>query len=367
MSQMTATAAVLHEFGGPLQIEEIRFDELERHEVRIRVRASGICRSDLTVAATNHGFPVPLLLGHEVSGVVEEVGAGVQGLSVGDHVVGCPVNHCGRCDSCRSGRPFQCSNHGATQRAAGLPARVTSGGSPATQFIGIGGFATHAVLHENLVVRVPAEVPFEIACLLGCGVSTGLGAVLNTARVQHGDSVLVVGCGGVGLNAIQGARLAGARRIIGLDTNDAALDLALQLGATDVVNAREDDPVARVRAANGGEGVSHAFEVIGLPQTLDTALDALRTGGQVYLVGVQKPDAVLGIPFRHFFAQKSVHGVAMGSSIPHLHIPEYADLYLQGRLQLEPLVANRIALHEVNDGFERLRRGGVARSVIVFD
>lgn len=367
MGTTTATAALLHRLGDPLQLQEVLLDALGRLEVRIRVRASGICRSDLTVSNADHGFPLPLILGHEIAGIVEEVGHGVRGLRPGDHVVGCPVNQCGTCDSCRSGQPFRCSNHGATQRQPEGHARVTVGGEKATQFIGIGGFSTHLVMHENLVVRVPKEIPFDVACLLGCGVSTGLGAALNSARVQHGDTVLVVGCGGVGLNVVQGARLAGARRIIAIDKNAQALELALQLGATDVINADSKDPVGQVKEITGGTGATHAFEVVGLPQTLEMAMEALGTGGKAYLIGVQKPDEVLGIPFRHFFQQKSVHGVAMGSSIPHIHIPEYADLYLQGRLQLDALVVNRISLSEVNDGLNRLREGGVARSVIVFD
>lgn len=361
------TAAVLHELGGELSVETVSVAAPAAHEVLVAVRASGICRSDLTVSSRDHGFPLPLLLGHEVAGVVEAVGSEVRGLAPGDHVVACPVNHCGACEECRAGTPFLCSNHGATARTAGDPARVTVDGERVTPFIGIGGFSTTALMHENLVVRIPNEIPFDVACLLGCGVATGLGAALNTADIRHGDTVLVVGCGGVGLNVVQGARLAGARRIIALDLNADALELAVQLGATDVIGADVADPVARVRELTGGKGVSHAFEVIGLPQTLATAMGALRKGGSAYLVGVQRPDAVLEFPFKDFFEQKSVHGVAMGSTIPHVHIPEYAELYLQGRLQLDPLVANRITLSEINDGFNRLRQGGVARSVIVFD
>ncbi len=366
MTETTATAAVLRELGSPLAIEEIRLDSPASHEVRVRVRASGICRSDLTVSGTDHGFPLPLLLGHEIAGVVEEIGSEVSELRPGDHVVACPVNQCGLCGECRSGRPFRCERR-TNGRAPGEAPRVTVGGERATQFIGIGGFADRMVIHENQLVRIPDEVPFEIACLLGCGVATGLGSALNTGRVGTGDTVLVVGCGGVGLNVVQGARLAGAQRVIALDRNPDALRLALEMGATDVVSADDEDPAAAVRTITGGAGVSHAFEVIGLPQTLDLALEALRKGGVAYLVGVQKPDAVLGIPFRHFFEQKAVRGVAMGSSNPHIDLPKYADLYLQGRLQLDPLVANRISLEEVNGGFDRLREGGLARSVILFD
>jgi len=363
---MTAEAAVLHALGAPLEIERVRLSAPRADEVLVRVEASGVCRSDLTVSRVENGFPLPLLLGHEVAGVVERVGSSVTSVRPGDHVVACPVNHCGRCRSCRTGEPFRCADHGATQRAPGDEPRVAVGDRPVAPFIGIGGFASHALLHENLIVPVPRELPFDVACLLGCGVSTGLGAALNTADVRHGDTVLVIGCGGVGLNVVQGARLAGARRIIAADRNPEALDLAALLGATDVIDAGEVDVATAARALTGGEGVSHAFEVIGIPSTVGQAMDALRKGGTAYLVGVQRPDEVLGVPFRHFFEQKGVRGVAMGSSIPHVHIPEYADLYLQGRLQLDPLVAQRISLADVNDGLDRLTRGGVARAVIGF-
>ncbi|GGH42332.1 zinc-binding dehydrogenase [Microbacterium album] len=359
------TAAVLHGLGERLVLEEVRWSEPAPQEVLVRIEASGICRSDLTVSRIDNGFPLPLILGHEIAGVVERVGSAVTSLSPGDHVVACPVNHCGRCRSCRIGEPFRCSDHAATQRRADEEPRVSADGRSLTQFIGIGGFSTHTVMHENLVVRVPRELPFHVACLLGCGVATGLGAALHSARVGPGDTVLVIGCGGVGLNVVQGARLAGARRIIAVDRNPAALALATELGATEALQADEVDVVAAVKEITGG-GVSHAFEVIGVPDTVGQAMDALRKGGTAYLVGVQRPDAVLGIPFRHFFEQKGIRGVAMGSTVPHVHIPEYADLYLQGRLYLDALVANRIPLADVNDGFDRLLDGALARSVIEF-
>lgn len=364
---MQATAAVLHDFGAPLIIEQIQLAAPASHEVRVRIRASGVCGTDYTVADTGFGFPVPILLGHEISGVVEEIGSEVKGIEVGDQVVACPVNHCGRCENCLTGKPVLCLNHGSTVRPPGETPRVAVGAQPVAQLIGIGGFAEQIVLHENLVVPISKEIPFEVACLLGCGVATGLGTVLNAARVQHGDTVLVVGCGGVGLNAVQGARIAGARRIIALDRSQDALDLALKFGATHGIHADDNDPVAQVKALTGGQGVTHAFEMIGLPQTLELSLAALRNGGSVYLVGFYEPGSNLSIPSKHFFDRKSIHGVTMGSTIPKVHIPEYADLYLQGRLKLDELVANRITLAEVNDGLDRLRSGGIARSVILFD
>jgi len=367
MTGFTASAAVLLEGGAPLELREVRYDALAAHEVLVRVVASGVCRSDLTVSGGGHGFAPPLLLGHEVSGVVERVGDAVTGVEAGDHVVACGVGGCGRCRSCRLGRPFQCLDRGATQRAPGQAPRATVDGEAATQFMGVGGFGTHVVTHESILVRMPAGMPHEAACLLGCGVATGLGAALHSARLRHGDTAVVIGCGGVGLNVVQGARLAGARRIIAVDTNPAALELAALLGATDTLNALEEDVPAAVREITGGLGATHAFEVIGRPETVQQGMASLGKGGTLYLIGAQRPDAVIGIPFGHFFEQKGVRGIAMGSTVPQVHIPEYADLYLQGRLQLDPIVASRIPLADVNLGFDRLRQGAAARSVIVFE
>lgn len=367
MSGFSASGMILREFGARLEPAEIRYDDLAPHEVLVRVMASGVCRSDLTVSGASHGFPVPLILGHEVSGIVERIGSAVTTLEVGQQVVACSVSNCGQCRNCRLGQPYRCLDRGATQRRAGERPRAEVDETAATQFLGIGGFATHTVLHERITVPLPRHVPHDVACLLGCGVATGVGSALHTARIRHGDTVVVIGCGGVGLNVVQGARLAGALRIIAVDTNPAALALATQLGATDVLDAREADVPAAVWQLTGGLGASHAFEVIGRPSTVQQGLESLGKGGSLYLVGVQNPGDVLGIEFRHFFEQKGIRGVAMGSTVPHVHIPEYAELYLQGRLQLDAIVANRIALDDVNAGFDRLRAGEAARSVVTFE
>lgn len=364
---MKATAAVLYEYDQPLTMTEVFYAPLADHEVLIEVRASGVCRSDLSVSLEDHGFSLPMILGHEVAGIVTEVGAGVQSLAVGDHVVACPVNHCGKCTNCRTGKPYRCLHPETTMRGNGDDSRVSIDNESVTQFIGIGGFATHTVVHENLAVAVSHEVPFAIAALLGCGVLTGMGAALNTADIRRGDTVAVIGCGGVGLNVIQGARLAGAQRIIAVDRNPEAIALALELGATHGVDPREQDLVTVVMEATNGVGVTHAFEVVGLPETVHQAMDCLEVGGTVYLVGVQAVGTHLELPWQHFFNQKGIRGLAMGSSIPHVHIPRYADLYLQGRLQLDQLVANRIRLEDINEGLARIKHGALARSVITFD
>lgn len=364
---MKVTAAVLYEHGSPLEMAEVTYAPLDKHEVLIEVHASGVCRSDLSVSLEDHGFPLPMIPGHEVSGIVIEVGSDVQSVAAGDHVVACPVNHCGKCPNCRLGKPYQCVLPESTLGRNGDAHRVALGHSSVTQFIGIGGFATHTIVHENLAVPVSPDVPFEIAALLGCGVSTGMGAALNTADIRRGETVVVIGCGGVGLNVIQGARLAGAQKIIAVDRNPAAVSLAIELGATHGVDPVEGDVVAAVLDATDGIGVTHAFEVVGLPETVHQAMDCLEIGGTAYLVGVQAVGTHLEIPWQHFFKQKGIRGLAMGSSIPHVHIPRYAELYLQGRLQLDRLVANRIRLEDVNDGLARIKQGALARSVITFD
>lgn len=360
----TATAAVADAVGAPLDVRDVTLSLPLAHEVLIKVEASGVCRSDLTVSSADHGFPLPMILGHEIAGTVERVGSSVISVRPGDTVVACGVSQCGQCTNCRLGEPYRCRNRSIASRGPGDDPRVLDGTTRVGQFMNIGGLASHTVVHENLVVPVPAEVPPEAACLLGCGVATGLGAALNSAKVARGDTVVVLGCGGVGLNIVQGARMGGARRVIAVDMNPEALELATVMGATDTLNAAETDVPEGVREITGGVGASHAFEAIGLATTVRQGMDALAVGGTLYLVGVQSPGSSLEIPFSHFFQQKSVRGIAMGSTVPHVHIPEYADLYLQGRLQLDPIVANRIRLDQVNDAFDRLRNGVAARSIV---
>ncbi|HEV7948912.1 MAG TPA: Zn-dependent alcohol dehydrogenase, partial [Glaciihabitans sp.] len=323
---------------------------------------------DLHIAENDFGFPMPSVLGHEIAGVVEAIGPDVSEFAVGDHVVGCLVSHCGHCDKCQSGRSFMCRNASETQRGADQPPRLTRDGAPVTQFSELGGFAEYSLAHENNLVAVSPQIPFDKAALLGCGVVTGAGAVINTAAVRVGDTVAVIGCGGVGLSAIQGAAIAGARRIIAIDLQPAKLELALKFGATDTVNPADGDVVEQVKALTGGDGVNHSFEVIGLKITAMQALQVLAKGGGAYLIGMQKPGTILEIdPFGELLMeQKSIRGVYMGSTNFKLDIPLYADLYLQGRFNLDDLVSQTITLDEINEGYDDLRKGEVARSVITF-
>ena len=358
-------AAVLDGVGQPFQVQDIDIADPIGREVLIDVRASGLCHSDMHVAETNVGFPMPALLGHEIAGVVAEVGPDVTEFRVGDHVVSSPIHSCGHCRGCLTGRPYQCRHPQETQRIPGQGPRLSRNGEALTQFIGVGGFAERVLVHENTVVSVSKDIPFDRAALLGCGVVTGAGAAINSARIRPGDTVAVIGCGGVGLNVIQGAALAGARRIIAIDLQPAKLELAKVFGATDLVNAGDGDSVQAVKDLSGG-GVTCAFEVIGLKQTAMDAVAMLDIGGTAFLIGVQKPETRLEVtPFGDLMGkQKGIRGVAMGSTNLKIDIPMYAELYLQGRFKLDELVSRHISLDQINEGYDLLRGGSVARSVI---
>ncbi|QTG81299.1 Zn-dependent alcohol dehydrogenase [Arthrobacter crystallopoietes] len=358
-------AAVIEAVGAPFEVQDVTIAGPQGHEVLVEVKASGLCHSDLHVASANVGFPLPAVLGHEVAGVVTAVGPDVTGFRVGEHVVTSPVHSCGRCRGCLTGKPYQCRVPQHTQRPREAQPRLSRGTDPLTQFIGVGGFAEQVLVHENTVVSVPHDLPFDRAALLGCGVVTGAGAALNTARLRPGDTVAVIGCGGVGLNVIQGAALAGAQRIIAVDLQSAKLDLAREFGATDTVNAAEVDSVQAVLDTTRG-GVTHAFEVIGLKATAENAIAMLDVGGTAYLIGVHQPGATLNVtPFGDLMGrQKGIRGVAMGSANIKVDIPMFADLYLQGRFKLDELISQRISLAEIDHGYELLRGGAVARSVI---
>lgn len=358
-------AAVVSEVKGAFEVLEITIDNPAPQEVLIDVRASGLCHSDLHVASNDVGFPMPAVLGHEVAGIVVAVGSEVTQVSVGDHVVTSPVHSCGTCIGCRTGRPYQCRVPSHTSRAPGSKPRLSLDGTALTQFIGVGGFAEQVLVHQNTVVPVPREIPFDRAALLGCGVVTGAGAAINTARIRPGDTVAVIGAGGVGLNVIQGARLAGAARIIAIDLSPAKLELATVFGATDVINGADADSVAEVLKVTGG-GVTHSFEVIGLKPTSEQAVAMLEVGGTAYLIGVHQPGSAINVtPFGDLMGkQKGIRGVAMGSSNIAVDIPMYANLYLQGRFKLDELVSAHISLDQIEEGYKSLRSGAVARNVI---
>jgi S-(hydroxymethyl)glutathione dehydrogenase/alcohol dehydrogenase len=357
-------AAVLNQIPGPLEVTEVDVDAPGPREVLVRVAASGLCHSDLHFMEGKYHRETPLVLGHEASGVVEAVGREVAGLRPGDHVVACLSVFCGRCEFCLSGRPHLCEAP-ERERADDQPPRLSRGGEKVHQFARLGAFAEQMLVHEHALVKIRADMPLDQAALIGCGVTTGVGAVLNTANVPLGSRVAVIGCGGIGLSAVQGAALAGASRIIAVDTLAWKLDLASRFGATDLIDASEEDPVERVRALTGG-GVEYSFEAIGLKSTAEQAFAMLRRGGTATLIGMIPEGEAIELPGSEFMQEKKVQGSSMGSNRFRLDIPTYVDLYLAGKLKLDELISARIGLDEVNEGYERLKQGAVARSVIVF-
>lgn len=366
MSGTPVRAAVVSELGGGFHVEDLVVDEPRGREVLVEVRAAGLCHSDLAFAENDFGTVLPAVLGHELAGVVVALGPDAARVSVGDHVVGSLVRACGECAVCVGGAPFRCPNRMPLLRSTDDPPRLRRrDGTPVTAALGTAACASRALVHENQLVTVPREVPFAQAAILGCGVITGMGAVLNTARVSPGESVAVVGLGGVGLNAVSGARVAGASTIVAIDRAPEKLELARRFGASHVVDASVEDPVAAVRDLTAG-GVAHAFEVVGLEATTQQAVRMTAVGGTTYLVGLHKPGAVLGLDVMAdlMVPQRSIVAVYMGSSDIHRDIPRYAQLYLDGSLDLDDLVAEEIALDGIDAGFALMRTGRAARSVV---
>ncbi len=357
-------AAVLWQVNEPLSIEEVDIDRPRGQEVLLRTGASGVCHSDLHFVEGSYSHPLPVVLGHEAAGTIEDVGEAVTYVRPGDRVITCLSVFCGHCDMCLSGRPVLCSREGL-MRGRGEPPKLTRSGERLHQFLRLSSFAEKMLVHQNAVVRVDDDVPFEQLALIGCGVTTGLGAVLNTARVAPGSTVAVIGCGGVGLSAVQGARLAGALRIIAVDTVETKLATAMQLGATDVVDASSSDPVARVRALTGG-GVDYSFEALGSKRTAEQAFEMLRSGGTATVVGMIPEGTRIELEGSAFLDEKRIQGSNMGSNRFRTDMPRYVELYRQGRLKLDEMVTQTMALDEINRAFDEMKSGSVNRSVIVF-
>ena len=363
------TAAVLPGIEQPLDVhDDIELAPPGPGEVKVRIVASGVCHSDLSVQNGTIPLPTPMVLGHEGAGIVEELGDGVSSLSVGDHVVLSFVPNCGECFYCSRGQGYLCEK-GAMQAAGGLldgTTRLSRDGAPLHQMACCGTYANYAVVPEISAVKVDDEVDLKYAALIGCGVLTGVGAALNTASIRPGDSVAVVGCGGVGLNVIQGAKIAGAERIIAIDMFDTKLKMAEQFGATDLVNAGEGDPVMQVMSLCGGRGADTAFEVIGLGPTIEQTINMTRNGGEAILVGVPRMDVMLNLnaAFTFLYLAKTVKGCWYGSSNVREDVPKLIGLYKEGKLKLEELVSREIGVDGVNEAFEAMGSGEVARSLI---
>jgi S-(hydroxymethyl)glutathione dehydrogenase/alcohol dehydrogenase len=326
---------------------------------------SGVCHSDLHVVQGIHPTELPIVLGHEGAGIVEEVGPGVVGLAPGDHVLLTWLPYCGRCRYCIRGWPNRCENvawYDSTMEDGTCRFRLN--GQPVHHY-NTSSFAERSVVPAQTAVKVDPDLPLAELALMGCAVMTGVGAVVNTARVRPGDTVAVVGCGGVGLNVVQGARIAGAAAIVAVDVVPAKLELARELGATHAVDAGSEDPVAAVRDLVPG-GVDFAFEALGRPETIETAIALTGRGGQAVLIGMAPPDARIPLDaLTTTLEERSVRGSWYGSCVPLRDLPLLVDLYRDGRLRLDPLIT-RCTLDDVNDAFARMEAGETARSLIVY-
>lgn len=358
-------AAVLEEFGQPLVIQDLTIRDPGPQEVLLHTAAVGLCHSDLHYLQGMRKFPLPGVLGHEVSGVVAAVGAGVRDLQVGDHVVGALSVFCGTCKQCLGGRFALCMDTEVKQ-PPGQAKRLARAQQDVSQVFNLSGFAEQMLVHRNALVKIRKDMPLDRAALLGCAVITGTGAVFRNAQVTAGSSVAVVGCGGVGLAAINGAKIAGAAQIIAVDTMPGKLELARRFGATHGVLASDGDVVARVVELTQG-GVEFSFECIGIPATLEQCFRMLQPGGTATVVGLFAPGMKASIEGSEFFLEKKLKGSALGSARIREDIPRLVELYLQGRLNLDDLVSRRIRLDDINEGFAAMTRGEVARSVVVFD
>ncbi|BAN26515.1 zinc-dependent alcohol dehydrogenase family protein [Caballeronia insecticola] len=375
---MKIKAAVLQEMGAatpyadtrPLKIEEIDLAPPGPGEVRIKIAAAGLCHSDLSVINGDRPRPMPMALGHEASGVVEELGAGVTDLQVGDHVVVVFVPSCGHCAPCAEGRPALCEPGAAANGAGTLLSgerRLTRGGKALNHHLGCSVFAEYATVSRRSVVKIDRSVPLDEAALFGCAVLTGVGAVVNTAQVRAGASVAVIGLGGVGLAALLGAHAAGARQIIAIDLSDAKLEQARALGATHTVNAGHDTALEQIRELSAG-GVEFAFEFAGSIRALDLAYRITRRGGMTVTAGLPPSTALWPLPAVSLVAEeRTLKGSYIGTCVPSRDIPRYVDLYAQGRLPVNKLLTGRLKLDEINRGFDLLHEGKAIRQVVVFD
>ncbi len=358
-------AAVLREINQPLQIEDIQHGNPAPREVLVRTVAAGVCHSDLHFQNGSYPYPLPAVLGHESAGIVEAVGSDVTYVKPGDHVITCLSAFCGHCEYCLTGHMSLCREP-ELQRPMDQPQRLTKADENLWQFLNLSSFAEYMLVHEHAIAKIRDDMPLDRAALIGCGVTTGVGAVIHTARVEPGSSVAVIGCGGVGLSAINGADIAGAARIIAIDTLDSKLDLARKFGATDVINAKQTDAIQAVRELTGG-GVHYSFEAIGLKQTAEQSFKMLRRGGTATIIGMIPVGTHIELHGPEFLMERKLQGSNMGSNRFRVDMPRFVDFYLQGKLHLDDMISGRIKLEDVNSALDALKTGEVARNVIVFE
>ena len=363
-------AAVLHAPKTPIVTETVTARELQPHDVLVRIKAAGLCHTDLEVSEGQLRYPLPIVLGHEAAGIVEAVGAAAKGIATGEHVILSWNPHCGHCFYCDRDLPILCETYLREGPKAvgfdGAPtARLKSGGE-VKQLMFLGAFGEYCIVHDHQAIPVPSELPFDRACLIGCGVMTGVGAALNIADIGYGDTVMVIGCGAVGLSAVQGARLAGAGDIVAVDLDPAKLGLAEKLGAAFCIDARRDDPVVLMKQRTGGRGADIVLEAAGSPKGFALSLEAVRPGGEVVWLGKTDVEAEIGLRWGALMAEKRIRRSSYGAARPARDFPLLARAYLDGKLKLDEMITRHIALDEINAGFADLKSGEAIRSVIVF-
>ena len=375
---MKTRAAVLYEMGlptpyaesKPLKIETLELDEPKQNEVLVKVRAVGLCHSDLSVINGSRPRPTPMALGHEAAGEIIQVGENVTSFKEGDHVVCTFIPSCGHCIPCREGRPALCENGAKSNNEGEMlegGMRLHLNDKTIYHHLGVSGFAEHVVVSVNSIVKVDASIPFEEVALFGCAVITGVGAVINTAHVKPGSSVAIVGLGGIGLNALLGAKLAGAREIIAVDINPEKLASAKKLGATAIFNSSEQDTADEIKSFTHG-GVDYAFETAGVIPAMEVAYAITKRGGMTVTTGLPHPKHEFSFPQVTLAAEeRTIKGSYVGSCVPIRDIPRFIELYKQGKLPIDELLTGTISLDEINEGFDRLERGEVSRLVVKMD
>ena len=357
-------AAVFHAPNEPMTIEEVAVNKPGPREVLLRTGFAGLCHSDLHYLEGLYPIAAPVVLGHESSAIVEAVGDGVTYVKPGDHVITCLSVFCGTCPQCLTGHPNLCENT-EVKMLPGVARRMTWNGQQLNQAFNLSSFAEQMLVHENAMVKIDPDIPLDRAALVGCGVMTGVGAVFNAAKVEPGSTVAVIGCGGVGLSAVNGAALAGAERIIAIDTVASKLELARELGATDTLNVSNADPVKAVREMTGG-GVNYSFEALGTKATAEQAFQMLRGGGTATIIGMVPYGVKIELHGFDFLRDRKIQGTSMGGNRFRVDMPRLLSLWRQGRLKLDHLISGKLKLDQINDGFAALKSGAPVRQLIDF-
>jgi S-(hydroxymethyl)glutathione dehydrogenase / alcohol dehydrogenase len=364
-TEETMKAAILAETNAPMTVEDVEIEKPGRREILLRTAFAGLCHSDLHFIEALYPMPLPCVLGHEASAVVEAVGEDVTYVKPGDRVITCLSVFCGECPQCLTGHPNLCENT-EIKMLPGVAQRLRWKGEQLNQAFNLSAFAEQMLVHEHAVVKIRDSIPLDRAALVGCGVMTGVGAVFHAAKVEPGSTVAVIGCGGIGLSAVNGAALAGAARIIAIDTVPSKLNLAKEVGATETINASNVDAVEAVKELTDGAGVPYSFEAIGTKTTAEQSFAMLRPGGVATIIGMIPFGIKIELHGADFLRDRKIQGTSMGGNRFRVDMPRLLDLWEQGRLKLDMLISGRIGLREINEGFARLKSGAPVRQLIDF-